>query len=72
LQYHGAELVKLQKAHIRQSGISPKKNQESASQKSAQPTFNNVLSKPAKGITALYERLSREDGEDGISNSITN
>jgi len=28
--------------------------------------------KPTKGITALYERLSREDGEDGISNSITN
>ena len=72
----------------RQSGISPKKNQkvvdpinskatnhrsaQSANQKSAQPTFNNVLSKPTKGITALYERLSREDGEDGISNSITN
>jgi len=72
----------------RQSGISPKKNQkvvdpinnkatshksaQSANKKSAQPTFNNVLSKPTKGITALYERLSREDGEDGISNSITN
>ena len=45
---------------------------QSANQESVQPTFNNVLSKPTKSITALYERLSREDGEDGISNSITN
>ena len=44
--------------NIRQSGISPKKN--------------HVLAKPAQRITALYERLSREDGEDGVSNSITN
>jgi len=57
----------------RQSGISPKKNQ-----KSVQPTVNNVTMKHTSakgkntGITALYERLSREDGEDGISNSITN
>jgi len=53
--------------NIRQSGISPKRNQ-----KAAQPTFNNLLAKPIKGITALYERLSREDGEDGVSNSIAN
>jgi len=44
--------------NIRQSGISPKKN--------------HALAKPATRITALYERLSRDDGEDGVSNSITN
>ena len=59
--------------NTRQSGISPKKNK-----KSAQPTLDNVTTKQTStkgkntGITALYERLSREDGEDGISNSITN
>jgi len=45
--------------NTRQSGISPKTNLKS-------------LAKAAKGITALYERLSREDGEDGVSNSIAN
>jgi len=43
----------------RQSGNRPTKNQKSARQAKAK-------------ITACYERLSRDDGEDKISNSIAN
>jgi len=47
----------------RQSGISPKKNQKSASQKSAPPTFNNVLSKPTKGIVNDGDKMSKNSGQ---------
>ena len=40
---------------------------------SASPTKNQKSARFTKGkITALYERLSRDDGEDSVSNSILN